>query len=186
MVDDKNVHAEKSTVNPIYALSNQDGTGARITHVVLTGSKNYAEWAKGFRVALGAKRKLGFIDGTLKNKPSNPQEVDDWSAVNYTIIAWIFNTIGESLRPSISYREIAYDLWEDIRLRFSVGNDIKIFQLQSDIAECKQKPGESLMDYFGRIKLLWDDINDYDVLPTCNCCSRCDVQGIIRTRRATE
>ncbi|XP_074303839.1 uncharacterized protein LOC141638336 [Silene latifolia] len=187
MVDDKSINSGgNNTINPIYALSNQDGTGARITHVVLLGTKNYAEWSKGFRVALGAKRKLGFINGTLKQKPVDPKEWDDWTAINYTIIAWIFNTIDSDLRSSISYRETAFDLWEDIRLRFSVANDIKIYQLHTDIAECKQKPGESVMNYFGRIKMLWEDINDYDVLPTCACCSNCDVQGIIRKRRATE
>ncbi|XP_074293677.1 uncharacterized protein LOC141620800 [Silene latifolia] len=154
-------------VNPIYALSNQDGTGAKITHVTLTGP-NYEEWAKGFRVALGAKRKLGFIDGTLKQKPSDPKEWDDWSTVNYTVIAWIFNTIDARLKSSISYREIAFDLWEDIRSRFSVANDIKIYQIQCDLANCKQKPGESVMDYYGRFKKLWDDITDFDALPNCD------------------
>ncbi|XP_074271748.1 uncharacterized protein LOC141595682 [Silene latifolia] len=171
MVDDKSINGGgNNTINLIYVLSNQDGTGARITHVVLKGTKNYAEWSKGFRVALGAKRKLGFIDGTLKQKPADPKEWDDWTAINYTIIAWIFNTIETDLRSSISYHETAFDFWEDI----------------SNIAECKKKPGEFVMNYFGRIKMLWEDINDYDVLQTCACCSSCDVQGIIRKRRATE
>ncbi|XP_074296609.1 uncharacterized protein LOC141626951 [Silene latifolia] len=189
MVDDKSIKSEGSgtaRVDPIYALSNQEGTGARITHVLLTGPKTYPEWAKGFRVALGAKRKLGFIDGTLRKKPSDPKEQEDWEAVNYTIIAWIFNTIESGLRSSISYRETAFDLWEDIRRRFLVANDIKIYQLQCTLSECKKKTGESLMDYFGRIKILWDDINDYDALPTCDCCSQCDLQGVIRKRRDVE
>ncbi|XP_074299740.1 uncharacterized protein LOC141630896 [Silene latifolia] len=112
--------------------------------------------------------------------------MDDWEAVNYTIIAWIFNTIESRLRSSISYRETSFDLWEDIRRRFSIANGIKVYQLQCDLADCKQKSGESLMDYFGRIKMLWDDINDYDALPTCDCCLQCDLQGVIRKRRDAE
>ncbi|KAL9224930.1 hypothetical protein vseg_000909 [Gypsophila vaccaria] len=75
MGDDKKIGGD-STPNPIYALSSHDGTGAKITHAVLLGP-NYEEWAKGFRVVLGAKRKLGFIDGTLKSKLSNLSEVED-------------------------------------------------------------------------------------------------------------
>ncbi|XP_074303249.1 uncharacterized protein LOC141637697 [Silene latifolia] len=159
--------------------------GAKITHVTLTGP-NYEEWAKSFRVALGAKRKLGFIDGTLKQKPANPNEWDDWSAVNYSVIALIFNTIEARPRSSISYREIAFDLWEDIRLRFSVGNDIKIYQLQCDLADCKQKPGESIMDYYGRIKKLWDHVNNFDALPNCDCCSKCNLSVVWRKRREAD
>ncbi|XP_074271206.1 uncharacterized protein LOC141595132 [Silene latifolia] len=169
MVDGKKSedgHSSSHTPNPIYVVSSHDGMGAKITHVVLLGP-NYEEWAKGFRVALGAKRKLHFIDGTLKNKPSDLNDLEDWTAINYLIVAWIFNTIEPRIRSSISYRETAYELWEDIRLRFTVGNEIKIYQIQSELSECKHKLGETIMDYYGRMKKLWDDINDFDALPSC-------------------
>ncbi|XP_074266090.1 uncharacterized protein LOC141588553 [Silene latifolia] len=188
MVDDNQkgiANSSGHTINPIYALSSQDGTGVKITHVILT-RPIYEEWAKSFRVALGAKRKSGFINGTLWKRPTDPNELDDWEAVNYTVIAWIFNTIESRLRSSISYREIAYNMWEDIRLRFSVANDIKIYQIQCDLADCKQKSGESVMDYYGRIKKLWDDINDFDSLPNCECCSKCDLQGVLHKRREAD
>ncbi|XP_074300473.1 uncharacterized protein LOC141631744 [Silene latifolia] len=186
MVDDKKTGETSHTPNPVYAVSLHDGTGAKITHVVLLGP-NYEEWAKGFRVALGAKRKLGFIDGTLKEKPSDPKDVEDWTAINYLIVAWIFNTIDSRVRSSISYRETAFELWEDIRLRFTVGNEIKIYQIQNDLSECKQKPGETIMDYYGRMKKLWDDINDFDALPSCKCSGyRCDLNVVLRQRREAD
>ncbi|XP_074266408.1 uncharacterized protein LOC141589675 [Silene latifolia] len=156
------------TIKPIYFLSNNDGVGARITHVVLTGS-NYAEWSKGFRNGLGAKRKLGFVDGSLKRPADDSEDLDDWMTANFTVIAWIFNTIESNLRSQISYRDTAAELWDDIRQRFSHGNGVKIYQLESDISNCKQIDGETVMAYYGRIKKLWDDINDYDALPSCNC-----------------
>lgn len=99
------------TPNPRYALSHSDGTHVVITHVVLTGP-NYEEWAKGFRVSLGGKRKVGFINGTEKQPSMESGDFEDWQAVNYTIIAWIFNTIEPKLRSTISYRETAYELWK--------------------------------------------------------------------------
>ncbi|XP_074294399.1 uncharacterized protein LOC141622251 [Silene latifolia] len=186
MVDDKKgadtqIISSSSTQNPVYALSHQDGTGAKITHVILVGP-NYEEWAKGFRVALGAKRKLGFINGTLK-EPSDSIELEEWKAVNYLIVAWIFNTIESRVRSSISYRETARELWDDIRLRFTVANDIKIYQIQCDLSECKQRPGETIMDYYGRIKKLWDDMDDFDALPVCQC-SACPAR--LRKRREAD
>ncbi|KAL9236827.1 hypothetical protein vseg_011453 [Gypsophila vaccaria] len=70
-------------VKPIYALSGLDGTGAKITHVLLKGH-NYANWAKGFRNGLGAKRKVGFIEGTVKKPASGMPDYDDWFTTNCT------------------------------------------------------------------------------------------------------
>ncbi|KAL5702971.1 hypothetical protein ACHQM5_028122 [Ranunculus cassubicifolius] len=100
------------------------------------------------------------------------------------IVAWIFNTIEPTIRSSISYRDTARELWEDIRQRFSFGNGVKIYQLKSEISDCKQKSGESIMNYYGRLKKLWDDINDFYALPTCSCLGcRCDLSTILRRKR---
>ncbi|XP_074297203.1 uncharacterized protein LOC141627900 [Silene latifolia] len=170
---------------PAYALSNSDGVSAKITHVMLIGS-NYTEWSKGFRNGLGAKRKLGFVDGSLK-RPVGSADLEDWSTANYTVIAWIFNTIDSTIRSSISYRDTAVELWDDIRNRFSRGNGIKVYQLESEISDCKQKDEESVMEFYGSLKKLWDDVNDYDALPTCDCSGcKCHISDTLRQRRETK
>ncbi|KAL9227991.1 hypothetical protein vseg_003617 [Gypsophila vaccaria] len=170
--------------NSIYALTNNDGLGAQLTHVVLKGA-NYEEWAKGFRIGLGAKRKLCFIDGTLKT-PTDSADIKEWKTFNYTVIAWIFNIIDPTLRSKISYHETAFELRADIRERFSLGNGVKIYQLRSAISDCKQQTEESIMAYFGRLKKLWDDVNDFDALPYCSCsgCS-CGLNTNFQKRRDT-
>ncbi|KAL9224911.1 hypothetical protein vseg_000892 [Gypsophila vaccaria] len=170
---------------PEYAISNSDGVSARITHVMLKGS-NYAEWSKGFRNGLGAKRKLGFVDGSLKRPAAGSEDLDDWITANCTVIAWIFNTIDPAIRSSISYRDTSVELWDDIRNRFSRGNDIQIYHLESEISDCKQKDGETIMDFYCRLKKLWDDVIDYDALPTCECSGcKCNISVKLRDRRET-
>ncbi|XP_074284556.1 uncharacterized protein LOC141609390 [Silene latifolia] len=170
---------------PVYALSNSDGVSAKITHVMLKGS-NYAEWAKGFRNGLGAKRKIGFVDGSLKKPSTDSEDLDDWTTANCTVIAWIFNTIDPTIRPSVTYRDTAAELWDDIKNRFSRGHGIKIYQLESEITDCKQKEEETIMDFYGRLKKLWYDVNDFDALPTCDCSGcRCNISVKLRTRRET-
>ncbi|KAK9682869.1 hypothetical protein RND81_10G102800 [Saponaria officinalis] len=43
------------------------------------------------------------------------------------------------------------------------------------------------MNYFGRMKKIWDDLSNYDTLPTCKCQGcRCDIIGTLMTRREEE
>ncbi|CAH9127006.1 unnamed protein product [Cuscuta epithymum] len=180
------VRASDSSQSLEYALSSSDNPGTIITHVVLKGY-NYEEWARAlFRISLRAKRKNPFIDGTMKQLAETAPEIDEWWTVNSMVVAWIFNTIEASLRTSISYRDVARDLWEDIKQRFSVGNGVKIYQIKAEISDCKQKNGEIIMSYFGRLKKLWDDLNDFDVL-SCKCAGcKCDLTTKLRQRREAD
>ncbi|KAL9228104.1 hypothetical protein vseg_003718 [Gypsophila vaccaria] len=89
MVDDTKTPSPH-TPNHLYAIALNDSPGTKITHVVLKGS-NYEEWVKGFRVLLGAKRKLGFINGNLPQPDS--EDLDDWLTADYMIIAWVLTLL---------------------------------------------------------------------------------------------
>ncbi|CAH9116983.1 unnamed protein product [Cuscuta europaea] len=125
-----------------------------------------------------------FIDGSLKQAVEGSPETKDWWTINSMVVAWIFNTIDASLRTSISYRDVACDLWKDIKERFSVGNGVKTYQIKTELSDCKQKTGETIMSYLGRLKKLWDDMNDFDVLPVCICTGcKCDLTTKLCQRR---
>ena len=106
--------------NP-YSLNSNDNPGNIITQVQLRG-ENYDEWARAMRTALRAKKKYGFVDGTIKQPVENAPEIEDWWMVNSMLVSWVFNTIKPRLRSTISHMEIVKDLWNDIRERFSIGN----------------------------------------------------------------
>ena len=80
----------------------------------------------------------------------------------------IRNTIEPSLRSTISQVEVAKDLWNDIKERFSVTNGPRIQQLKSDLVNCKQK-GKTIVDYYGKLKQIWDELDNFDQSPTCKC-----------------
>lgn len=149
----------KKVISP-FILSSSNNPGHIITQTQLKGP-NYEEWAKAMKFSLRAKKKKGFIDGTIKEPAADSAEIEDWWTVNSMIISWIFNTIEPSLRSTISYRETAKELWDDIQQRFSVRNGARVHQLKSEVANCKQN-GETVMGYYGRLKKIWDDLIDYD------------------------
>jgi len=70
--------------------------------------------------------------------------------------------------------EVAKDLWNDIKERFSITNGPRIQQLKSDLAECRQK-GLTIADYYGKLKQLWDELDNYEQPPTCKC-GKCECE----------
>jgi len=84
------------------------------------------------------------------------------------IVSWILNTIEPGLRSTVSYTEDATTLWKDINDRFSTTNRPCIQQLKAELADCKQQ-GLSITTYYGRLKLLWDELMDHNQYPLCNC-----------------
>ncbi|XP_074315387.1 uncharacterized protein LOC141651581 [Silene latifolia] len=125
----------KPKVSP-YFLSTSDKAGDKLILVTLKGD-NYDEWALKMRGALRAKKKTGFIDGTIEKPADDSDEIDDW----YMLMPWL--SIG-FLTPS---------------------------NLISDegIMACKQGEKETITEYYGRLKKLWDELDKFDRQPTCTC-----------------
>ncbi|XP_045810011.1 uncharacterized protein LOC123904381 [Trifolium pratense] len=165
----------KKTPSP-YDLNSNDNPGNLITQVQLRG-ENYDEWSRAIKRSLRARRKWGFIEGTIETPDENSPEIEDWWTVQSMLVSWILNTIEADLRSTMSYAENARDLWLDIKERFSVVNGPRIQQLKLDLARCKQD-GMSVVTYYGKLKLLWDDLANYDQIPVCSCgrC-KCDISS---------
>ena len=82
--------------------------------------------------ALGAKRKLGFIDGSHSLTPSmakNPLLVQAWSKCNNMVVSWILNCVPPKILASVVYKNTALEVWTDLKKRFSQKNGPKLFQL---------------------------------------------------------
>ncbi|KAF7839183.1 retrovirus-related Pol polyprotein from transposon TNT 1-94 [Senna tora] len=171
--DERSSVSVSKSSNP-YTLTANDNPGNLITQVQL-GGENYEEWARAVRTALRAKKKHGFVDGTVTQPANDSSELEDWWAVNSMLVSWVRNTIEPTLRSTISHMENVKDLWEDIRQRFSMGNGPRVQQLRSDLANCKLN-GEAIVTYYGKLKMLWDELGNYEQIPVCSCTGcKCDV-----------
>ncbi|XP_010278082.1 PREDICTED: uncharacterized protein LOC104612388 [Nelumbo nucifera] len=150
-----------------YYLGLQDNPGLVMTPIVLKGD-NYDEWAKAVKYAFRAKKKLAFLEGNVTKPGDDAGELEDWCSVNSMLVAWIFNTIEPGLRSTISYMETAKELWEDLRVWFAIGNDLRIHQLKSNLANCKQE-GMTVSAYYGKMKTMWEELAGYVKNPQCTC-----------------
>ncbi|XP_074290820.1 uncharacterized protein LOC141617526 [Silene latifolia] len=182
MTNSENPQIENKS-NFVFSLVPVENPGSNISQVIFTGT-NYDEWSRAFRLTLLAKGKIDYINGTISKPSESDPDYKSWRSSNALVSSLIFNTIESKLRKTISYRDEATQLWADIKHRFKMVTDAQIYQLKSDIIACKQGPTETVMTYYGRIKKLWDDLIDSDVIATysCNPC-RCNLVSLLDSLR---
>ncbi|XP_074283645.1 uncharacterized protein LOC141608181 [Silene latifolia] len=160
-----------------------ENPGTKITHITFNGN-NYDEWSRAFRLALLAKDKIGYIEGTIVKPAESAEDFKIWRSTNALVTAWIYNSIEVELAKSISYRPEAKLVWDTIRQRFSQENEARIYLLKAEISACHQAPNESIMTYYGRLTSLWDELLEHDALPSCSCkVCPCDWVSIFDSRR---
>ena len=158
------------TITP-YDLSANDNPGAIISQPLLNGS-NYDEWAMNIRIALRSRKKFEFLDGSIPKPGTDSAYLEDWIANNHLLVGWIKQTIEPKIRSSISTREVAKDLWDIIKKRFSQKSGARLQQLRNQLVTCKQN-GSLVDDYFGRLTKLWDGISECMNSKRCSC-NKCE------------
>ncbi|KAK2999595.1 hypothetical protein RJ639_022793 [Escallonia herrerae] len=141
----------------------------------LTGG-NYIAWCQAMSLALLARNKLGFVDGTILKPPEGDPKLSSWKESNHLVLSWIMNSLHEDLVVPSAYKDeevfaAAADVWSDLRDRFSPTSGLRIFHLQSAIATHKQDIGDSLVAYFNKFKSLCDQLSI--CLSTTASCSAC-------------
>ena len=113
-------------------------------------------------MALNSKNKLGFVNGRIEapSEETDPNGYAIWSRCNDMVHLWIINTLSPEISDSVIYYVTAYEVWEDLRERFSQSNAPCIFEIQRDIAYHKQEQ-LSVSNYYTKLKGLWDELASY-------------------------
>lgn len=153
-----------------YYLHPLEGPRVLITIVVFNG-KNYDIWEKDIQTSLKAKNTLGVIEGTLTRpaaKDGDDSEVQAWEMVNSMVSSWILNVINPKLHTSVASVDTAKLMWETLKKRHAVANILKIHQLKTSIANCKQG-GLSVVEFYSKISDLWVELGNHEKVQCCTC-----------------
>ncbi|XP_070029930.1 uncharacterized protein [Nicotiana sylvestris] len=92
--------------------------------IQLTEFENYGLWRRTMRIALEAKRKLGFVTGTCKKETFKKELHEEWETCNAIVLSWIMNTVSTNLVSGIAYASDAHLVWEDLKERFDKVNRV--------------------------------------------------------------
>ncbi|KAK3028810.1 hypothetical protein RJ639_038637 [Escallonia herrerae] len=119
--------------------------------------------------ALTAKNKIGFINGSIEqpSEKDQPTEYALWNQCNSMILSWLTHSVEPDLAKGVIHAKTAYQVWEDFKDQFSQKNAPAIYQIQKSLASFSQGT-MTVSTYFTKLKGLWDELDTYRALPTCN------------------
>ncbi|KAF5447886.1 hypothetical protein F2P56_033403 [Juglans regia] len=152
-----------------YFLTAADNPGATLVPELLTGD-NYPSWRRSMRMALNAKNKFVFVDGTL-TKPADVSIATLWERCCDMVLSWLLNSIDKSLRQSLIYCQNPFEVWKDLDHQFSQSNHPRLYRLKHDLVNLCQD-SMTVTAYYNTIKGLWDELHNLQEPTSCTCSAR--------------
>ncbi|XP_073062360.1 uncharacterized protein [Primulina eburnea] len=149
-------------------ISPSDATGAHMITEQLIGTENYGIWSRAMIIALRAKNKLVFVDGSCQRPENESGQLMQWERCNTIVLSWIMNTVSKEIFAGIVYSTDAHIVWEDLRERFDRVNGSRIFALHREIGKLVQG-NNPISVYYSKLKQLWDEFASLVILPICSC-----------------
>ncbi|GAV90097.1 UBN2_3 domain-containing protein, partial [Cephalotus follicularis] len=92
-------------------LHPSDTLGANLVNEHLLGTENYDVWSRAMLIALTAKNKLGFIDGSCQQPEDDSPNLHQWERCNAIVLSWIMNTVSKEIFKCYYYK--LRQLWDE-------------------------------------------------------------------------
>ncbi|XP_075101583.1 uncharacterized protein LOC142177024 [Nicotiana tabacum] len=107
--------------------------------------KGYGGWRRGILIALSAKNKVGFIDGTLIQPKISFDTFKSWAHCNDMVISWLLNSLSKEIAESVPYSKTARDIWNELEESFNQSNESQLYHLKKEISESIQAARSNLL-----------------------------------------
>ena len=148
------------SIHSPFFMHTSDHPGLQLVSLKLNGT-NFDDWEDAMKIALDAKNKIGFIDGSLPRPPESDLHFRIWSRCNSLVKSWIINSVSTQIYRSILRLSDATDIWSDLHIRFHMTNLPRTYNLTQEIQDLRQG-SLSLSDYFTKLKTLWSNLENYE------------------------
>ncbi|XP_043692980.1 uncharacterized protein LOC122643423 [Telopea speciosissima] len=144
-------------VSSPYYLHPSAQPGAALITPTLNGD-NYPTWHRSMLMALEAKNKIVFVNGTLTKPTSTSPNLPYWIRCNSMLQSWLVHSTIPSISPSLLWIETARDIWLDLHDRFSQHNAPHIFEIRRAISTHVQGI-DSLSAYYNTLNGYHDELS---------------------------
>ncbi|XP_075486480.1 uncharacterized protein LOC142526095 [Primulina tabacum] len=148
--------------DPLY-IHPSDTPGMCLVNDHLTGTENYGVWSRAMLIALRAKNKTGFIDGTCTKPTLEQSTLHQWERCNALVLSWIMNSVSKEIFGGIVYAVDASTVWTDLKDQYDKINGSRIFALHREIGRLTQA-SNTVSSYYFRLRQLWDEYSSGNTL----------------------
>ncbi|XP_026399756.1 uncharacterized protein LOC113295640 [Papaver somniferum] len=114
-------------------------TSLRLTSVLLN-DVNYVSWSRAAALALGGKRKSGYIRENSTCPDAKDPKYEDWIADDQLVRTCLLLSMEPHISEIFSFSESAKDLWKSVASLYGLRNNAaRVFELKREIAEASQE-----------------------------------------------
>ncbi|GAU20316.1 hypothetical protein TSUD_337970 [Trifolium subterraneum] len=175
--NDANKGYQNDTLNPYFMHPNENPALVLVTPLLNGG--NYHSWSRSMTVALRSKNKIHFLNGTLPRPMDEDRDSLAWDRCNTMLMSWLINSVEPEIARSVLWMDNASEIWKELRDRFYQGDVFRISDIQEEI--CTLKQGDlSVSAYYTKLKMLWQELENFRPIPQCDCLVTCKAIDTIR------
>ncbi|XP_021997517.1 uncharacterized protein LOC110894606 [Helianthus annuus] len=120
------------------------------------------------KLALTAKNKLGFLNGTCTKSTKDDVLASQWDRCNSVVLTWILNSVSEELYVGQVYSSLASEVWSDLKDTYDRVDGSVVFGLYQKINSVSQN-GASVSEYYHKLNTMWKQFDARVQLPSCTC-----------------
>ena len=166
--------------NPLF-LSPSDNPSTVLVSKVFDGS-GFSMWKRSMMLALSAKNKFGFVDGSTERPNETSETFHNWNRVNSMVISWLLNSLSKDIAESVMFLQTAKDIWSELNQRYEQSNGALIYQIQKQLFSINQGT-DDFSTYFTKIKRIWDELKSIHEIPNCTCGTATQMNKFIEEQR---
>ncbi|XP_074298019.1 uncharacterized protein LOC141628820 [Silene latifolia] len=122
--------------DPLY-IHHSDIPGVKLVGSLFEGS-GYGGWKRAMLIALSAKNKIGFIDGTIPKPAATASTTKNWQRCNDIVFSWILNSVSPDIAKSILYSATVEIAWRELEERFGQSNGAQLYGVHKKLNDFSQ------------------------------------------------
>lgn len=119
-------------------------------------------------MVLNVRNKLGFIDGTIPQPPSNHRDSGSWSRCNDMVATWLMNSVSKKIGQSLLFMSTAEAIWKNLMSLFKKDDAPRVYEIEQRLSTI-QHGSMDIITYYTELVTLWEKYKNYVEIPACTC-----------------